>query len=298
MAFRELIDEFKVGMGQDNYTIRQKFIDMTNVDDNECGKISNEDVYRLPYSGDINVGIPADTFIGYYPDGMPLNGAFKDAYDYNVNFSKLHCINVECTPFQYKTHNIMCYTVDWGTAPAEDIRIITNLKIGTEIMSIDNESTQNGIVYRTSLRQIPYNYSKIIVTADYTVSQIFSTFTGAAKFTTYLGLPDQWMSDYVGKVEPAVPESAPATQKYDGFWLFGGCDIDEYVMRDGKIWFKRTEHYKYRRINDNNFAGPTISWGGWNTIWNTFDKTWDTTNPGIYLMTPGMGWFARLMPII
>ena len=290
MPFRELINEFRIGLAQDSYVVRRKFIDTTNILSEYLGDTSHDFPY-LPFPGDSILGLPADTI-----DALPFNGAFDntpfnpDIETSKIDITKLHVVNIEAQPFNYQSHNIYAYTVDYGNSPAEDVRITTDLKVGTEVMTLDNEAAQNGIKFATSHRQIPFYYSKLISTAEYTVSQTYSTMQQAVQFMTIDDSGPYYMSDYVGKVQPMFVT--------DGFWLFAGFEVNEYVMRTGQIWFKRTEHYKFRRINDSNITGPGGTSGGWNLLWNPFEKQWELTTPLIYQMTASASDFPRQMPLI
>lgn len=262
--FRELIDQFSVTANQDAYTITKKIIDTSEFPEDTCG--TEGSIAALPEIG--------DDFDG------DLHGAFADT---TYDFTLLHLVSITAQPFEWRSHNIICYVLEYGVQPAEDNRETQSLTLGVEVLTLDNDGTGSGTKFQASGDQFPAYFSKYIPIADYTFSAVFDNFEASY---TFEGIGK--LSDFIGKVNNTLGG--------DGHWLCASIEVQQIVTREGYIKYRRTEHYKYRKISGDNVDIPsTGNIGGWNAVYNPKKAKFEWTTPLVYDLSTT---WIRAMPNI
>lgn len=198
---------------------------------------------------------------------------------------KPHVISIDVKMYGKFDKHQFVYTVNYGIQKPEDENIVEIITFGGEWMEINDGGTNEGPKFTTSEDRVTTAHKLWIPSATYSVTSFHSTMNAALTVEgkgPYI--------NFVGKVLLGLD-----TRADDGHWLCNAPTIDQMLDRDGNIIFKRTENFTYKLIQSEAITGG-VSKGGWNLVWNTNKKTFDTTDPLNYPVTDESSNWPAIMP--
>jgi len=240
--------------------------------------------------------------------GDPISdiAEFVSADIYNANnYANTVCTSIkgEIVP-KNDGNTYQKYTVEYSTDPAQDTYTEENLRISAEWLTLEQEGQENALFFSRSNASFDGFYKRIIPTADYTVTSFHdslvdaTTYNGNASFFDIVSTVLHDTSSAFNQSGTNIrPSDGTSFDWEDGFWLCEGVDVQQIVDRHGDKKWRRTESYKYRLIQVENYDLSQTYLCGWNSSYDKKTGYFDQVVPQPY-KTVNQGDWPRTMPDI